>query len=410
MQNNESILRRAFDVKKAGNYFLLVLIIATTANPFFFDSNEFLIAGFCLSAFVFLKRGKRFDRNFFKVSGLFLLLEIIQIVSFGEFSFQTFSSMFIKLTFAYFVVKCLEGNFFSYYIQIMKVICLISLGFYTLSFVPGFYDFVYNSITPFFNPPFYKTSEFFTAQKNVILYTFAYDCFLTYRNPGPFWEPGIYAIFIIFALIMSLSKEQHLRSKTNLIFIVTLLTTLSTAGYLGLFLLIFFYFLSSNNTRNKEVYIVLTVIIALYLYYSLSFLSNKLLQNMQMSDFTGSRFGSLVADWSLFVKSPLIGWGRGSMRYGGSYHTFFSQELHRNNGLASLLTQYGLPLTIVYFWLYRTTLKYMCKLHGYTIWFASAALVVIMFVSFSQVIYTRQFFLCFLFLGLHFRKLNSQVV
>jgi hypothetical protein len=407
MQSRSGPLHTAFDTKKFSNYMLLLIIIATTANPYFFDSNEFLIVGFLISAAVFLMRGKKFDQNYVLVCGLFLLLEVLQFAGFGGFNVQTFSALFIKLTFAYFVVKCVEGNFFEYYVQILKVICWISLGFYTLSFVPGVYDFIYNSITPFFEPPFYKTVDFFTAQHNVIIYTFAYDCYQTYRNPGPFWEPGIYSIFIILALLFNLVREKKVFSSTNTLFIVSILTTVSTAGYLGLFLLLMFYLISNKASRYRWLYVTAILSAAVYLFYTLPFLSAKLEQNIQMSDYTGSRFGSLAADWALFTRSPLIGWGRGEMRYGGSSQLFFGQELHRNNGLASFLTQYGIFLPLACFYLYNTTFKYLCILNKYTTAFASAALLVMLFVSFSQVIYTRQFFLCLLFLGVHFRKLNS---
>lgn len=394
-----------FRRRKFTDYFILSLLIATSANPFFFDSNEFLILGFIIALYVFFVRRKQIDANYVKVCLLFLCLEFLQYISFGNFTIETFLSLFLKLTFAYFVIRCLEYNFFIYYVKFIYTICLISLFFYGASFLPGFYDFFYNNVTPFFDPPFYKSLDFFTAQRNIIIYTFEYDCYLTHRNPGPFWEPGIFSIFIIIALIFNIIREKNIWSKTNSVLIITQLTTTSTAGYLGLFLLLFFYYLTNYKVKFKFLYLLSTIGIAVYLYYSLSFLSEKVIQNVEMSDFTGSRFGSLAADWALFVKSPWIGWGRGMMRYGGEANEIFSQDFHRNNGLAALFTQYGVFLSFIYFYLYFITFKLYCTINKYNTVFALLSLVVIVFVSFSQVIYTRQFFLSLLFLGLHIKKI-----
>jgi hypothetical protein len=363
-----------------------------------------------LSAFIFLIRGKKIDTNYFKVTGVFLIIELLQYFSFQSFVLETFLSLFIKLSFAYFCVRCIEGNFYGYFVQFMKVVCSISLFFYGASFIPGFYDFVYFNITPFFTPPFYKTADFFTAQRNIIIYTFAYDCFLTMRNPGPFWEPGIFSIFIILALLFNVVQQRNLKGRTNVLFIVSVLTTLSTAGYLGLFFVIFFYFLSNSRVRFKFLYVLITAFVAVYAYYNLPFLAAKVKANAEMVDYTGSRFGSLAADWALFINSPWIGWGRGLMRFGGESSAHFTQDFHRNNGLASLLTQYGVFLVLIYFFWYHLSLRYLCRLHQYSGLFGSYALIVILFVSFSQVIYTRQFFLAFLFLGLHLQKLNPSIV
>src|ERR1044072_8554861 len=87
--------------RKIWDYFLLIFLVATTANPYFFDANEFLVAGLLVSGLVFFNRGKIVDVNYLKVTLVFLCLEFLQYVAYGRYSLQTFLSVFIKLTFAY---------------------------------------------------------------------------------------------------------------------------------------------------------------------------------------------------------------------------------------------------------------------------------------------------------------------
>lgn len=382
------------------NYFVLYLLIATTAIPFFFDSQIFSITGFCISGLVFFNRGFKIEMSFILVCALFFCMEVFQYLNYNVFIFETFASIFIKLSFSYFVVRILGLNFYSYYVNLIKLICLISLFFYLIILVPGVFDFLFYDVSPLFKAPFRRVNEFYAEVKTVILYTLDPELLSTLRNPGPFWEPGIFSIFILLAIMFNIIRYNQLLNKTNIILSITLFTTLSTTGILGFFLILFSYYLINSKSPYKAFHVLIIIFVSMFLFFKLPFLSEKVKQNIELTDYTGSRFGSLMADWKLFKESPFIGWGRGKMRFGEGRELFFSQESHRNNGISALLTQYGIFFSIIYFLLYYISFKTICKMYNNNLRFAVFCVFIIMFVGFSQTIFTRQFFLSFLFLGL----------
>lgn len=114
---------------------------------------------------------------------------------------------------------------------------------------------------------------------------------------------------------------------------------------------------------------------------------------------TSSRFGSALIDFNDFSNSPFIGWGRGSMRYGGRAFTFFSDDQHRNNSVTDILATYGIFLFLFYFYMYYSSLKALCVYNGFNTHFAFYSLIVILILGFSQSIFLKPFFYSILFLG-----------
>ena len=73
------------------------------------------------------------------------------------------------------------------------------------------------------------------------LFVYAGDMF-SFRNGGMFWEPGAFQIFINLALLIELLKNLP-RGRVILVYVITIITTFSTTGFLGmgmLFLIPFF--------------------------------------------------------------------------------------------------------------------------------------------------------------------------
>ncbi|MEZ8186032.1 hypothetical protein ACED29_09430 [Shewanella sp. 5S214] len=65
-----------------------------------------------------------------------------------------------------------------------------------------------------------------------------FDGFMQFRNNSIFWEPGIYASFLIIALYMELFFYNNERKTRIFIFVTALITTLSSAGIILFFLYI----------------------------------------------------------------------------------------------------------------------------------------------------------------------------
>jgi hypothetical protein len=147
--------------------------------------------------------------------------------------------------------------------------------------------------------------------------------------------------------------------------------------------------------------LIIFVFASISIYTTTSFLEKKVKHNMSLADeTTSSRFGSAIADYSLFEKRPIVGWGRGPMRYGGKEAFFFGQDQHRNNGVFILLATYGFLGSLLYYFLFYKSLMTINIFYKFRKGFSFVFFITILLLGFSQSLFFKPFFLCFLFLFL----------
>jgi O-antigen ligase/polysaccharide polymerase Wzy-like membrane protein len=380
------------------NTFLIFILLATTGLEYFYSSQNYILIGCIISGLYFIKYKKNFNGNFLFVIVLFLLVEIFQYLLLGGFNVRTFSGTYIRLFFAYAVVTLTGYGFFKYYVRVMYIISVISLVFYFFSFIPGVQD-LYGYLGSLIPNPF-VSEGFYKGSPNIIIYTFHEVLFSSYRNSGPFWEPGGFAVFLLIALLYNHLIDKNIRSKTNLVFILSLATTLSTTGYLAFFVFIFYYNfdLIKKNLLYALVFIGM-LFTSFYLYENADFLKNKIFSNIDIaSETTTSRFGSALADIESFKKSPIVGLGRAGAKEGFKSSSEFTEDNHRNNGVFDLLSKYGLPLTLIYFiYIYKTfhSVNLKFKISKY---YPATAFIIILLLGFSQGLFMKPFFYSFFFL------------
>lgn len=382
------------------NYILVFLIVASSGIPFFTGVEILNIFLFLYTFIIFIYRGYKKDSQAFLIIFLFFLIEVFQHFLHGSYSYRTSIGTIIKLTAAYFIVKIVNEKFISYYINILYFLSIISFVFYSLSFIPGFTNIIISQIAPFFESPFIDQNSFYTPSPSVILYTFDASLMTEYRNSGPFWEPGAFAVYLIIALLFNIIKKGSLLEKKNKVFIIALITTFSTAGYIAFFILVSGYYLFNRKLSHKLLLIGF-VFASVSIYTTTSFLEKKVKHNMSLADeTTSSRFGSAIADYRLFEKSPIVGWGRGPKRYGGKEAFFFGQDQHRNNGVFILLATYGLLGSLLYYFLFYKSLLTINSFYKFRKGFSFVFFITILLLGFSQSLFFKPFFLCFLFLFL----------
>lgn len=143
-----------------------------------------------------------------------------------------------------------------------------------------------------------------------------------WRNSGVFWEPGLFAGFITFALIAELFFVQEHKYKffIILIYFLALITTMSTAAFVYVFLGIAMLFSSySKNFGQITLVIILLIIslvmfinyenIVLYLYnWKPSMFEKIITQNISYSD----RLYYPLADFAVSLQYP-FGCGAGNL-------------------------------------------------------------------------------------------------
>lgn len=198
------------------------------------------------------------------------------------------------------------------YIRVMLVLSAISVVlFVSYKIIPGLSEIniVYNSVG--------------MPASNLIVYIGNnYE-----RNMGMFWEPGAFQAFISLALFFSILKPI-LNFKQVAIFVVTIITTFSTTGYVAVLiasLMISFRWKTvDKKTRKYFMYLAVPVLL-LFLYFSAGMLldtsSNsvfgKLLSFRDEGGMRGEveggsvaiRYYAIIKPIQSFFESPFLGKG-----------------------------------------------------------------------------------------------------
>jgi hypothetical protein len=390
------------------NYAVVFFLVAISGFPFYYAAQINILLLFLFTLFIYLKRSITFDTRALTIMGFFYTVDILQVMIIKPFVPMTLMGTYTRLFVAFFVVSLCEKKFTDIYSNVIYGLCIISIIFYIPSVTSsGFLSFMTGRICPMFKPPFTEVSEFYERSPTIIIYNF-HEVLAEFRNSGPFWEPGAFAIFIIIALIFNLINDKTLWSKKNIVLSITLLTTLSTTGFIAFFVLIMAYYFATGDILKNIILLATLLPIGISLYFSLEFLSAKIEDNIAIADNDkSSRFGSGLADIKDWASSPIIGWGRGAMRYGGRQFTFFTAEQHRNNGLTALLASYGVVIFFVLLYNYYRSLKELCIAKSFNTQFAVFSFVVILLLGFSQTIFQYPFFYSLMFIHLMFTSKNK---
>jgi len=182
------------------------------------------------------------------------------------------------------------------------------------------------------------------------------------RNYGPFWEPGAYQIYLNLALFFVIRDPKRFNYRDLLLFGITVLSTVSTAGIIVLGLIVMYYLLSVSTNKQSSSKVVSWLIVAslavggiFYMYKNIEFTDsffNKLTalsenykdkNSENVSSYT--RLYSVYANISAIREYPLSGMGiDGLTDYGLNK---FDITANTNTILATAAT-YGLFVGIVY--------------------------------------------------------------
>lgn len=256
-------------------------------------------------------------RNFNKLLFINALIFFILIVSFATFSsilnpsnfnfvsnFKFSFTVLFSLTIAIFfnrkdVIKC--------YLSVIFWICVISIvGHFFINVIgAGLYlPTVTNS-----NEVLYRVAFVF----------FSYDGFLSFRNIGVFWEPGLFATMIFSALILNLYYKVYSNILFDIFLVLTMLTTFSSAGVILLMMFLILYLLNKKleiSFSNVVVFLVFLLSVFTVLYYMLSSMSDigvdplRVLDKiMEFQDKESHRLQSPIINFQLFLDKPFFGWG-----------------------------------------------------------------------------------------------------
>lgn len=237
-----------------------------------------------------------------------------------------------------------------------------------------------------------------------------------YRNFGIFYEPGHYAVFLVWALVIAMFKRT-VNVKQVIILFIALITTLSTGGYISAIMLIAtFIFLNSSisvRTKRRIGFYMMVLVGGVTIFFisnpsKLEFLLSKIFEASINTSFNSTDRGSGYERWrsavyalEAFLEEPFLGIGQ----------TGWQKKFHSIIGTATPLNWYGLRGFVYgtcmnYFYLKNARIE---DENGQTQWALSLVLAVIMLWNiFSQNMAIDLFIFVFIFFQADGYRRNDQ--
>ena len=238
-------------------------------------------------------------------------LMLVSMCIFSGIDNLTYYIIFIStITFAFGITLIYDfKDVVNIFLKIMVFISIISLIGY----------FLVNNTTLLNMLPIYNNINNVEYRIGLV---FNYITIIPKRNCGMFWEPGLFATYLILALIFELIfKEEKISKFRVILFTLCILTTNSSAGYALLAFIFIIIFLNKNkNEINNKLYyisyIILFVagILVIFNYSkiieSTEFHSNEVFAKLISANIIEStRYRAINHNLSMFMKNPIFGNG-----------------------------------------------------------------------------------------------------
>lgn len=384
-------------------YSLAYLVIAFTGFNLFNYMDWTKIIIFMILLYLVAKYKVKFD-----VKVIYLLLYVLVIIEVQSIMwsgsiFTTLTFITTTVIFPYLILKIMGLDFPEYLVNIIYGYSIISLFFWILTNISSSFHSFLAKLPVILGTDPVKGTEFFAAiPKQFIIYTYepAIVAGMT-RNPGPYSEPGAFAVILIFALIFNILKSNNLFNKKNIVLMITIISTFSTAGILALLIIFNYYIMVTRKIHQSIKYLIffLTFIISGYVIFNVEFLATKVFKEYSMAakknlnDPTTGRFFGARKALIVLNKYPLTGRG------------LLARTRARANtpeaagyGFMGFAARIGIPGILLYFFYLFNSLKQYCYYYNFNPKFSAFAFLALLSILFAQA-YTERMIFFMLFLS-----------
>jgi hypothetical protein len=388
--------------QKNTNVTLMILLIANSAFPYFFRPIEPIIISFLILILVWIKRGGnyRIDRRFLVLISLFTFIYLAKFL-FGNVSLNVLLGAFLRIAYAFLFLKIIRNNFIESYIVSMFYITICSLIIYLIYLIDSSIISLFESLAKIVSDIFpFSQGSGYVNTKNILIFEYSQ----LPRNSGPFWEPGSFAGFSIIALFFNLIKHNTIFNKPGWIFIIGIITTLATTGYLALVIFVIYYVTIVKRLSLLKIMLIPAIlVISLVVFSEVSFLKEKIISHSMeiqkgkkiKKDTRKTRFVSFILDFREAVKSPLLGVYKQDrdqkviLNKGG-----IDIIAHRTNGIGALLKRYGFIFFFLYFYLCYYSFKKILVCHRNNSNLSIFGVALVLLIGFSELYFGLIFFWC----------------
>lgn len=382
-------------INKTIDFLLVIGIIAFSGFPFFFNNDKYLVVFVVFSVLIWFSRRESISQRTLLYFLGFAIITVAQAIQFRFFPTVTIIGFFLRIFLAFFVLKSLMlDDFLKIYIKTIVFFSLVSFIF----FIPLLFS---DSVLEFYRRfafPITNTETGVQIGENLLFFDLRVRDSQSpiLRNPGPFWEPGAFAGFLIIGLLFNKVVNNKLFNPAGIILLIALISTFSTTGYLAYMFILIAYFTNSI----KRIFISLClVVLFVYAFNSLPFLREKIaiqyneaIRN-NLESRRKNRIASFIVDLKDFVDYPLFGKGPSNLtRFVNPNKMKFN---NRNNGITDFLVKFGLIGFLLYFVSMYSSMKKICLIYN-----QEKKTVLIFFTSVFLIAFSEVYFMYPLFFAL----------
>ena len=337
--------------------FIVLACLASSGFPSFLSFQPFLFLLLPICLYLIKVRKIQFQKS---VITTILVITVFAVLHFILGHRNLIGTIDLILRFSTIIVaSVLVGTSFRpIFIYLMKFFSYVSVIIWCLIFIfPSFANILFSigSALPQFVSETWLQN---TTTPGVSLYLYylpeklssSYMSF--FRNCGPFFEPGLFASYLSLAIALNMGVYNSLFNKDNIILLLALLSTCSSAGYISLLIILISSLFFSKSIFYRVV-IILTLVLCWNPIMNLDFMSEKISTNFESADSSASsRFGAVLYHLEKLSVSPLIGYAGGDMpltRFDSLVGNYDASGLLSPNGVSFPFLFWGVPLGIVFF-------------------------------------------------------------
>ncbi|MEO7975785.1 hypothetical protein [Flavobacterium sp.] len=293
-------------------FFIIIFISDDTYN---FGSNENFvyifakyIIYFILTIYLLSKIGLK-SITFFTRGILVFFLIMISILITSFFNFDISGGYIYQIWL--FLLGFLLVNFYSY----KQFIYLYSKFIYVLAVI-SLIAFVISSIIPSVIGIFPKQINSAGASVHNLWLCVVSLEYTYLRNMSIFREPGVYMIYLNFAIIFELFFKEEINKRNLLVFVLAIVSTLSTAAFIALGTIFIAYLFTKSKTKASQktkAFIIAMILISIMAIaisgelYSMVF--GKVSKDNVGDGSSLARGVSVVANFNIFLDNFLFGVG-----------------------------------------------------------------------------------------------------
>lgn len=214
-------------------------------------------------------------------------------------------------------------------ISSISILAFIALNVFKYT---GTYSYLANGE----NQYFYKIYYGFYCASNI--YIRELMGFKFYRMQSIFWEPGVYACYLVYAIFYSVFYKEEINKISFILMYICLALTLSTTGIcIGIALLFHKFVYSANITKKSKIILSIPSTIFAALIIVLTLNAKKVESSTIVTGSWYLRSLDIVNGLNLFIQKPIFGWGYKTDVLGKIY----SDRQTNSNGLIILAYNLG---------------------------------------------------------------------